>query len=188
MADERSSIFNQRATEKLRSPDDLDKYVRVTNPSVWVILAACIALLAGLLVWGVFGAVTTSVSTTGTVVTLDESKVSSAMGIDSQLPDKKVAVCFLSAEDVANVDVGEEADVGGQTMKVSWVSPIPASPDEWDGLIGSDYLVKALFQGDWAYPVSFEGDVSKLEEGVPIKVTITTERIAPISLILNRQG
>ena len=32
MAEQTRTIFNQRAAEKLRSPDDLDKYVRVTNP------------------------------------------------------------------------------------------------------------------------------------------------------------
>ena len=29
------SIFNLKASEKLRNPDDLDKYIRVTKPSVW---------------------------------------------------------------------------------------------------------------------------------------------------------
>ena len=67
MADAKTSIFNKRATEKLRSPDDLDKYVRVTSPSVWVILAACIILIVGLLAWGLFGAVTTNVQATGVV-------------------------------------------------------------------------------------------------------------------------
>ena len=82
MADVNSTIFNKRAAEKLRSPDDLDKFVRVTNPSVWVVLAACVALLAGLLAWGVFGAVTSSVSTTGVAI-------------------NGKAMCFLDAEDAA---------------------------------------------------------------------------------------
>ena len=90
MADTESSIFNKKASEKLRSPDDLDKYVRVTNPSVWVALAACVALLVGILTWGVFGAVTTSVNTTGTCV-------------------KGSVVCFLTAEDAAKVSVGDRA-------------------------------------------------------------------------------
>ena len=39
MADEQNSIFTKKASDKLRSPDDLNEYVRVTNPSVWVVLA-----------------------------------------------------------------------------------------------------------------------------------------------------
>lgn len=65
MAQASPSIFNKRATERLRSPDDLEKYVQVTNPSVWVVLGACIALLAGLLAWGIFGTVSTNVSAQG---------------------------------------------------------------------------------------------------------------------------
>lgn len=165
MAPATPSIFNQRAAEKLRSPDDLDRYVRVTNPSVWAILGACLALLAGLLAWGVFGSVTTSVVATGTCV-------------DGQ------AMCFLSAEDVAHVNVGDVASVGGVQMRVGEVAAVPASRSEAGEGLGSDYLVSTLVAGDWAYQVTFEGDSATLAEGVPLSVNITTERVAPIDLVL----
>ena len=159
------SIFNERASDKLRSPDDLDKYVQVTNPSVWVILVACIALLAGLLAWGVFGSVTTNVSATGVFV-------------------KGQTTCFLSAEDVAKVNVGDSASVDGEFMRVATVDKVPISRKEADTILTSDYLVSELVKGDWAYKVTFEGDTSDLTENIPLSVSITTERIAPISLIL----
>ncbi|MBQ9002518.1 MAG: hypothetical protein IJ087_11765 [Eggerthellaceae bacterium] len=165
MADVSNSIFNQRAAEKLRSPDDLDKYVRITSPSKWAVVAACALLLVGLLAWGVFGAVSTSVSTTGSCV-------------DGQ------ALCFLSAEDVAKVDIGDTANVAGERMTVAEVARVPLSREEAHERVGSDYLVSALVDGDWAYPVYFEGEVGDLDQGVPLTVEITTERIAPISLIL----
>lgn len=165
MADVRSSIFNQKATEKLRSPDDLDKYVRVTNPSVWIVLVVCIALLVGLLAWGAFGSVTTSVSTTGTII---EGK----------------ALCMLSAEDVAKVNAGDAAVIGGESVKVERVTSAPLSRGEVASLVTSDYLVSTLMTGDWAYVVFFEGDISGLAENVPLSVSITTERIAPLSLVL----
>ena len=166
MAEVAPSIFNKRATEKLRSPDDLDKFVRVTNPSVWVILGACIALLAGLLAWGVFGAVSTSVSTTGAVV-------------------KGEAMCLLGGEDAARVHIDDQASVGGERMKVAEVSKIPLSKSEASAILSSDYLVSTLMQDDWAYVVKFKGDVSELNENVPLTVNITVERVTPISLILN---
>ena len=165
MAEVQSVLFNKAATEKLRSPDDLDKYVRVTNPSVWLVLAACIAMLIGLLAWGIFGAVTTSVATTGTCV-------------------GGQAVCFLSADDTAKVKVGDIAIVGGQHMKVSSVSSIPLSRNEAASVLKSDYLVSTLVQDEWAYQINFEGDTSSLSEGVPLAISITTERVAPITLIL----
>lgn len=165
MADATRSIFNKTATEKLRSPDDLDKYIRVANPSVWVALAACLALLAGLAVWGVFGAVTTSVSTMGACI------------------DGKV-MCFLSAEDVAEVHVGDIANVGGTQMKVEDVAVAPISRDEAKMHLATDFLVSQLVKGDWGYKVTFAGDASELTENVPLAVNITVERIAPINLIL----
>lgn len=168
MADSSNSIFNKKATEKLRNPDDLDKYVSVTNPGVWTILMACIALLAGLLCWGVFGTVTTNVTTTGVCV-------------------NGQAMCFLTASDISKVAVGNDAIVGGEEMTVANVAAVPISTDEASQSLKSDYLVKALVEGDWAYRVSFEGTSSSLAESVPLPVTITTEHIAPISLILGNE-
>lgn len=165
MASATSSIFNKRATEKLRSPDDLDKYVRVTNPSVWLALTACIALLAGLLAWGMFGSVTTSVTGTG-------------VSVNGQ------AMCFLKAEDAAKVSAGNEANVGGEPMTVAEISSVPLSRGEAGKLLSNDYLVNTLVNGDWAYRVTFDGDASAMATGVPLTVSITTEHITPISLIL----
>lgn len=165
MAEQGSSIFNRKAQEKLRSPDDLDKYVRVTNPSVWAVLAACVALLAGLLAWGVFGSVSTSVSGDGVVL---EGR----------------ALCYLSADDVARLHVGDQALVGGKKMKVAEVAAIPSSRDEVAAVLGSDYLTETLVEGGWATQVVLQGDVTGLAEGVPLQVTITTERVAPITLVM----
>lgn len=164
MAETVSSIFNKKATEKLRSPDDLDKYVRVTNPSVWVVLAACSTLLLGLVIWGVFGSVATGVTATGVCV------------------DGK-AMCFLSASDAAKVHVGDTANVGGENLKVDKIAAAPVSRDEAGKILVTDYLVSELVKGDWGYQVTFEGDTSDLATGVPLTVNITVERIAPISLI-----
>ena len=50
-----------------------------------------------------------------------------------------------------------------------------------------DYLVSTLVKGDWAYVVFFDGDEEyNFVEEVPLPVTITTERVAPISLIFGR--
>lgn len=165
MPESAGSIFNRKATAKLRNPDDLELYIRVTNPSVWAVLGACIFLLAGLLAWGVFGSVTTSVSAKGAVV-------------------EGNAVCFLAAEDVGKVHQGDGANFGGEPMKVESVSSVPYSRDEARSELGSDYLASTLMPGDWAYQVIFSGDVADLAEAVPQTVGITVERIAPIALVL----
>lgn len=164
MADPGNSIFNKRATEKLRNPDDLDKYVRVTNPSVWIILAACIVLAGGLLGWGLLGTVSTNVDCLGTC-------------IDGE------AICFLPSDKAADVNEGDEAIVDGTVMTVSSISEVPLSASEAKLWLDSDYLQSTLMDGDWAYLVKFEGDVSDLAEGRPVPVSITTDRVAPVTMV-----
>lgn len=45
-------IFRQKSIEKITSPEQINDYIRVSNPSVWMVLAAVIVLLAGVCVWG----------------------------------------------------------------------------------------------------------------------------------------
>ena len=53
-----NGIFRQESIDKVSSPEKLDDYIRVTTPSVWIALAAIVALLIGVIVWGCFGELT----------------------------------------------------------------------------------------------------------------------------------
>ncbi len=52
---ESQKLFRKQAIEKIQSPDQLNDYIRVTTPSVWLILLSVLLLTAGILVWAVFG-------------------------------------------------------------------------------------------------------------------------------------
>lgn len=56
-----TSIFRKTSIDRVSSPEQMDDYIRVSNPGVWMVLAACIILLAGVCVWGVFGHLDTTV-------------------------------------------------------------------------------------------------------------------------------
>ena len=51
-------IFREKSIKRVSSPEQLNDYIRVTTPSVWVVLAALIILLLGILAWSVLGTVT----------------------------------------------------------------------------------------------------------------------------------
>ena len=53
-----SGIFRQKSIKRVSSPEQLNDYIRVTTPSVWIVLAALAVLLAGMLAWSVLGRVT----------------------------------------------------------------------------------------------------------------------------------
>ena len=48
-------IFRKSSIDRVSSPEQLNDYIRISNPSVWMVLAAVIVLLAGVCVWGIFG-------------------------------------------------------------------------------------------------------------------------------------
>lgn len=54
-------IFRQKSIERIQSPENLNEYVRVTNPGVWLLLIGMAVLLVGAIVWGVFGRLETVV-------------------------------------------------------------------------------------------------------------------------------
>lgn len=63
-------MANEKITaqrDSIKSPDDLNSYLRVTNPSMWLIFAAVLILLVGLIIGSSFYEIKTTVYTTAIV-------------------------------------------------------------------------------------------------------------------------
>lgn len=54
------NIFRKKSMERVSSPEQLEDYLRITSPSVWILLAAVVILLAGFFYWGITTTVYTS--------------------------------------------------------------------------------------------------------------------------------
>ena len=52
-----SELFRKKSMDKINSPEELNDYIRVTSPSVWLVLLAIVMILVGTLVWGALGTV-----------------------------------------------------------------------------------------------------------------------------------
>ena len=52
-----SELFRKKSMDRINSPEELNDYIRVTSPSVWLVLLACVVILVGALVWGSIGTV-----------------------------------------------------------------------------------------------------------------------------------
>ncbi len=53
-----SGIFRKKSMDRVSNPEALNDYIRVTTPSVWVVLIALVVLLVGMLAWSILGRVT----------------------------------------------------------------------------------------------------------------------------------
>ena len=50
-----NSVFREKSMDRVSSPEALNDYIRVTTPSVWIVLIALVVLLVGMLAWSIFG-------------------------------------------------------------------------------------------------------------------------------------
>ena len=48
---EEKQVFRKSVMDRLSSPEELNDYLHVTRPSVWIALIAVVLILAGALVW-----------------------------------------------------------------------------------------------------------------------------------------
>ena len=88
------SLFRKESVERVSSPEQLSDYLRVTSPTVWVVLAAVILLLASLFVWS--------------SVTAVESYAAG----DAEVRGGVLTLTFDDAEKAANVEIGMNVSVG----------------------------------------------------------------------------
>ena len=167
MAERSNAMFNKKAMEKMKSPDDLDRYLRVSNPRFWATLIACAIFLAGFLIWGIFGRISTTVS---------------GKGVQT---DGKIH-CFLTEAEAEKVVKGDKVNVNGMEMEILEISENPWSYPEAEVVLHSDYLLNLLMKETWMYHATVGGDDSMLmpKEGVVQELSIITESMAPISLIM----
>ncbi len=56
----KSSFFRQKSLKRISSPKQLTDYLHVTNPGIWIFLAAVVVLLAGIFVWSTVGTLETT--------------------------------------------------------------------------------------------------------------------------------
>ena len=132
-------IFRQKSLDKIKSPDDLDEYIRVSNPGIWLLLISIIILLIGACVWGFFGHIDSTVDTYVYVT-------------------DKVASCRIPAEDLTSVKVGMRVNTNDFSATITSVS----SEDNQDcicTLSPDKDVVDGIYEGkiviDSTRPLSF---------------------------------
>ena len=54
-------LFREKSLEAIESPESLNDYLHVTSVGVWLVMAAVIAILLGMILWSIFGSIDTSV-------------------------------------------------------------------------------------------------------------------------------
>ena len=153
-------LFREKSLETVESPESLNDYLRVTSAGVWLVLAAVIVVLAGVLLWGIFG----RIDTTLTVA------VSSSGGS---------CFCVVPYDDMEAVAGSDTVTVEGASYALRHGGDIPTSIVSEQT---NPYLRVAgnLNIGDLVMEIPVD---AALEDGI-YRGTIATESLQPISLLL----
>lgn len=156
-----SMIFREKSLKKIASPEQMNDYIRVSSPSVWMVLTAVIVLLAGVCVWGMFGHLDTAVQTGGVCT------------------DGRLTV-FVGEEDHDKIKENAVISVDGVEYAVAEITNAPIRVDDQI----DPYVVHlaGFTEGDWVYRLY--AYVPGLADGV-YAASVITERVRPLDFVLN---
>ena len=155
-----NQIFRKKSIDRMSSPEQLNDYIKVTNPGVWMALAAIVILLIGVCVWGVFGKLETKLPV-------------AAVSQDGQ------TVLYVKENDLSAVKEKMSVYIGDETYKVTSVSAQPVAVTEEI----SEYArhTGELSIGEWVYIVQIDGS---LANGT-YKAQIVTDSVSPLYFVFN---
>lgn len=153
-------IFRKKSVDRMLSPEQLNDYIKVTNPGVWMVLAAIVILLVGVCVWGVFGILETKLSV-------------AAVSRDGQ------TILYVKEDNVASVKENMSVYIGDETYKVTSISAQAVTVTEEI----SEYArhTGELSIGEWVYVVQIDGS---MPDGV-YKAQIVTDSVSPLYFVFN---
>ena len=155
-----NQTFRKKSVERVASPEQLNDYVRVANPGVWLALAAVLALLVGACIWGVFG----RLDTTLTAVAIAE---------------KGSISVYVKEADISSVEDGMTVTIADREYTVSSISAVPIAVTAELG----DYALHlgGLQVGEWVYTVVLAGE---LADGI-YAADILIDSVSPMSFVFN---
>ncbi len=153
-------LFRKKSIDKVSSPDQLTDYIHVSNPGVWMILAAVVILLVGACVWGIFGKLETRVPVVAVC-------------------DGNAIICYVPETYIGSVKDGMPIVINGAEYPIT---SIPAEPS----IMTADYEeymlhVGNLEVGQWVYKVRSD---NVIDRGI-YSAYIVTESISPLSFVFN---
>ena len=153
-----NKIFREKKIEELSSPEQLTGYLKVTGPGVWFVLIGIIVLLAGLLIWGTFGQIISTVTVPASV-------------------SGGTLSCYILGADLAEADPEVEITIGDVSVEAvtAEAKTLIMTPDDDPHLFASQYLSAGK-------EVKILTAQTDLADGF-YNAKVTSEVIRPISLL-----
>ncbi len=124
MEEQKTGVFRQKSLERISSPEQLNDYLKVTNPGIWVIMAVVILLIGGLFAWSITGRLETVADGEAIV----ENGQAQIYVTDQTKGDIKAGMTLRFNEDEYKV-INVETDSLGRTVAYA---PVSEADGEYD--------------------------------------------------------
>lgn len=156
---ENNTIFRKKSLDKFSSVEDLDKYIKTTTPSLWLLLACIIVFLVGVIVWAVVG------------------KINVETVVGCKVTSEKID-CYISEDRIDSINSDSYIVINDMTFVINDVDgPFEANENSDQVLLHtSDIEV-----GNWFYKASANGQIA---DG-SYKAKIVFEEVSPITFVIN---
>jgi hypothetical protein len=157
-----NDLFRKKNMDRVSSPEQLNDRIRVTGFGVWLLLSGILLVLAGIVVWGIFGRLDTTLPV-------------------SAITQQGQTVCYVKEQSISQIQVGMAVDAESGSTTVASIAVVPVQVDDQF----PEYLchVGALTRGEWVYEVTLQDALG--EEGSIFAAQIVTESIAPLTFVVN---
>jgi hypothetical protein len=93
-----NQLFRKQSMDRISSPEQLQDYMRVTSPGIWMVLSAVIVLLAGLIICSMVGKIETKYEVRAEV---QDGKTSVILDADTEYAVKKGMTLRIGDQDVS---------------------------------------------------------------------------------------
>ena len=154
--------MEEKNLKKVDSPEQLNQYIRLSNPGVWILLIAIVVLLIGVCAWGFFGKIDTKITT---------------VAISSDYN----SYVYIKEADLEKIKTGMSVEIVNNENKYEIVE-IETTPEKVTDELSEYARHLGNFQiGEWVYKCRLN---KNLKEGT-YGANIVVESIAPMVFITN---
>ena len=154
--------MEEKKLRKVDSPEQLNQYIKLSNPGVWILLIAIVVLLIGVCAWGFFGKIDTKITTV-------------AISGDYN------SYVYIKEADLEKVKNGMNVEIVNNENKYEIVE-IETTPEKVTDELSEYARHLGNFQiGEWVYKCKLNRN---LREGT-YSANIVVESIAPMVFITN---
>ena len=147
------NLFRKKNLDRISSPEQLNDYIKVSNPSVWLIIGAMFIIAIAFSVWAFSGNITSEVSGTGVFQGSSQESVESV-------------ICYIDANYASKISEGMpvriynrtkpmEAYVNGEVIKISQV---PVKQEDILHSYSSEYVADSILEADYGIGVLIKVD------------------------------